>query len=81
MPLAIDIYGSLITLPEKHEYIETWGTDNPKLQKWQRKELPDIFDDVKKDEDGNALLNSEQAAYAKEEVRRCKEGFYYSKTP
>jgi hypothetical protein len=75
--LAIDIYGSLITLPESNAYVETWGTDNPKLQKWRRKELPEIFDDVKKDEDGNALLNAEQAAYAKEEVRRCKEGFYF----
>lgn len=78
MGLAVDIYGSLITLPnEEKAYVETWGTDNPKLQKWRRKELPDIFDDVKKDEDGNALLNAEQAAYAKEEVRRCKEGFYF----
>lgn len=77
MPLAIDIYGSLIQVPDNPTYIETWGTDNPKLQKWRRKELPDIFDEVKKDEDGNALLNTEQAAYAKEEVRRCKEGFYF----
>ncbi len=75
--MAIDIYGSLITLPESSEFIETWGTDNPKLQKWRRRELPDIFDVVKKDEDGNALLNPEQADFAKEEVRRCKEGFYF----
>lgn len=78
MSLAIDVYGSLITLPDNEKaYIETWGTDDPKLQKWRRKELPDYFDDVKKDDDGNALLNVEQAAYAKEEVRRCKEGFYF----
>lgn len=79
MGLAVDIYGSLITLPDCNTYVETWGTDNPKLQKWHRKELPDIFDDgsIKKDDDGNALLNAEQAAYAKEEVRRCKEGFYF----
>lgn len=78
MALAIDVYGSLITIPEnENSYVETWGTDNPKLQKWRRKELPDIFDDIKKDEDGNALLNLEQSAYAKEEVRRCKEGFYF----
>lgn len=77
MALAVDIYGSIIQVPDKPIYIEDWGTDNPKLQKWRRKELPDIFDDVKKDEDGNALLNAEQAEYAKEEVRRCKEGFYF----
>jgi hypothetical protein len=78
MPLAIDVYGSLITLPESDKtYVETWGTDDSKLQKWRRKELPDFFDNVNKDEDGNALLNSEQSEYAKEEVRRCKEGFYF----
>jgi len=78
MGLAVDIYGSLITLPDNDKsYVETWDTDDPKLQKWRRKELPDIFDEVKKDEDGNALLNTEQAAYAKEEVRRCREGFYF----
>jgi len=78
MALAVDIYGSLITLPDNDKsYVETWGTDNPKLQKWRRKELPDYFDEVKKDEDGNALLNVQQSEYAKEEVRRCKEGFYF----
>ena len=78
MALAIDVYGSLITLPDNDKsYVETWGTDDPKLQKWRRRELPDFFDDVKKDEDGNALLNVQQSEYAKEEVRRCKEGFYF----
>jgi len=75
--LAVDIYGSLITVPDCKTYVETWDTDNPKLQKWRRKELPDIFDEIKKDEDGNAILNSVQSDYAKEEVRRCKEGFYF----
>jgi len=78
MALAIDVYGSLITLPDNEKsYVETWGTDDPKLQKWRRKDLPDYFDDIKKDEDGNALLNARQSEYAKEEVRRCKEGFYF----
>lgn len=77
MPLSVDIYGTLVNVPDTPSYIETWGTDNPKLQKWQRKEIPDYFDDVKKDEDGNALLNEQQSEYAKEEVRRCKEGFYF----
>jgi hypothetical protein len=49
MGLAVDIYGSLITLPDNDKsYVETWDTDDPKLQKWRRKELPDIFDEVKK---------------------------------
>ena len=77
MVLAIDIYGALINIPELNVFIEKWGTDNPKLQKWRRKDLPDFFNDVTRDEEGNALLNSKQAFYAKEEVRRCKEGFYF----
>jgi hypothetical protein len=78
MGLAVDIYGSLITLPDTSEHIEDWGYPNdPSMQYWRRKELPDIFDNVKKDEDGNAILTPEQAEYAKEEVRRCREGFFF----
>lgn len=77
MSLAVDIYGSLIHIKDCDGYIETWGTDNPKEQYWRRKELPDIFDEVNKDDDGNAILNPAQKEYAKEEVRRCIEGFYF----
>jgi len=77
MALAVDIYGSLITLPETQSYVEYWGTDNPKLQKWQRRDLPDFFNDIRKDDEGNALLDTRQSEYAKEEVRRCKEGFCF----
>ncbi len=76
--LAIDIYGSLINLPEKGEkYIENWDTDDPSEQYWRRKELPEIFDEVVFDSDGNAKLNEEQKAYAAIEVERCKRGFYF----
>ena len=75
--LAIDIYGTLVHVPDAPKYTEDWGTGNPKEQYWRRKELPEIFDDVAKDDDGNAILNAEQAEYAIEEVRRCKEGFYF----
>lgn len=74
---GIDIYGSLININNNPQHVETWGTDSPKLQKWRRKDIPDFFNDVKKDEDGNALLNAEQAEYAKEEVRRCKDGLWF----
>lgn len=77
MALSVNIYGTMVNVPDNPTFIETWGTDDPKKQKWRRRELPDYFDDVKKDEDGNALLNAQQAEYAKEEVRRCKEGFYF----
>lgn len=79
MGLAINIYGTLITLPDlkEGEFIESWGTDNPKEQYWRRKELPEIFDtDIKFDADGAAVLNYEQKKYAAEEVRRCKKGFW-----
>lgn len=78
MGLAIDIYGSLINIPEKvGKYIENWGTDDIKEQYWRRIELPDIFDDVAFDSDGNAKLTEEQKAYAAIEVERCKKGFYF----
>lgn len=77
--LSIDIYGSIINIPEKTEgkYVENWGTNNPSEQYWRRKELPEIFDDVIFDSDGNAKLTDEQKAYAAIEVERCKKGFYF----
>lgn len=79
MSLAIDVYGTLIRLPENKSSIqvETWDTDDPKEQYWRRRELPDCFDKVQYDADENAILTPEQKQYALEEVRRCKEGFYF----
>lgn len=78
MALQVDIYGTLINIPNSSENVEDWGyPDNPSMQYWRRQELPDYFNTVKKDEDGNALLNEQQAQFAKEEVRRCKEGYYF----
>lgn len=77
MGLSVDVYGTLVSCPE-NDTIQDWGYPNePSMQYWRRKELPAIFDDVKKDEDGNAVLNDEQRLYAKEEVRKCKEGFTF----
>lgn len=77
MSEAINIYGTTVHL--KHDdFVEDWGFPNePSMQYWRRRDLPDYFDEVKKDEDGNALLNTEQSLYAKEEVRRCKDGFTF----
>lgn len=60
--LAVDIYGSLIHVPDVKDgvFVEDWGTNNIKEQYWRRKELPDIFDDVALDDDGNAILTEEQ---------------------
>lgn len=73
----IDVYGTQIPI-KYDDFIEDWGYPNDiTMQYWRRNELPDIFDSVKKDEDGNAILNEVQSEYAKEEVRRCKEGFTF----
>jgi hypothetical protein len=72
------IYGTDIKLSEPPEIIEDWGypTDT-KMQYWRRCDLPEYFEEVEYDRDGNALLNHQQRQYAMEEVRRCKEGFWF----
>jgi hypothetical protein len=78
MPLSIDIYGSLVYLPENPlpEIVDGWELPKEE-QYWRRKELPAIFEDIEYDEDGNALLNREQATYAALEVQRCKIGYWF----
>src|SRR5688572_16539755 len=75
----IEIYGAKIVVPKRSAdtFIETWGTSDPSEQYWRRVGLPDYFDQVKFDREGNADLSSQQRRYAAEEVRRCKEGFWF----
>lgn len=75
----IEVYGTKIHLPirDGNTFIETWGTDIPSEQYWRKKEMPSYFDVVEYDRDGNVLLTSQQRRYAIEEVRRCKEGFWF----
>jgi len=80
MGKILNIYGTDVHIPEPKngEYVEDWGfPDNPKEQYWRRKGLPDFFNEVEYDRDGNALLDKRQSDYAREEVRRCKEGFWF----
>lgn len=78
MSNIVEIFGAKIELPQTHDYIEDWGyADNPKMQYWRRTLLPEYFNEVDYDKDGNALLDSTQRKYALEEVRRCKEGFTF----
>jgi hypothetical protein len=79
MSETITIYHTEITLPKQPpiEQIECWGTGNPSEQYWTRKPLPEYFEEVEYDKDGNALLNSEQREYAIEEVNRCRQGFWF----
>lgn len=79
MPLEVNIYGTLVNVPEKEGglEVENWDTDDPDMQYWRRKELPKFFELVEYDKDGNVLLTKEQEVYAKKEVERCKNGFYF----
>lgn len=79
MGLSVTIYGELIEVPDKSELfdVENWGTDNPKEQYWRRRELPDFFEYVEYDKNKNLLLTREQELYAKKEVERCRNGFYF----
>lgn len=73
----IKIYGVEIPLPNPPDNIEDWGTTEKSEQYWRRRELPAFFEEVEYDKEGNALLNKEQREYAIEEVRRCKEGYWF----
>lgn len=67
-----------IPVPAEDTFIETW--DGSEKQKWNRKELPSIFDDVITEKDGKPIvptLDEAQSNYIKEEVRRCRKGFYF----
>lgn len=74
-----EIYGSLVDLPTLKDdiYIGNWGTNDPREQYWRRQELPDFFEIVEYDKEGNLVLTQEQEIYATEEVRRCREGHYF----
>lgn len=77
--LAVNVYGSLIELPKikDADYAMNWGTRDPSQQYWKRQELPEFFEIVEYDKEGNLVLTEEQEAYASEEVRRCREGFHF----
>lgn len=75
----IDIYGVKVFIEprKKGEYIESWGTNNKEDQYWRRIELPEYFEEVEYDKDGNAILTNIQREYAQQEVYRCKNGFWF----
>lgn len=76
--LSVDIYGSLIYTADGPPDTLIDGWDLPKKdQVWRRKDLPDYFDDIRYDDDGNALLTRQQEQYAAIEVERCKKGYWF----
>lgn len=74
------IYGSNVAVPDPAPgaYIEDWGyPDDPPMQYWRRRDLPDIFAEVELTKDGDAKLTPAQKKYASIEVDRCVNGFYF----
>jgi hypothetical protein len=76
--LYVDVYGTMCyhADPPPDTFIDGYGLSTTE-QFWVRKELPDYFDTIEYDKDGNALLTERQKAYAKIEVERCKRGYWF----
>lgn len=77
MSKKINIYGTEIQLPDYDGEIEDWGTDVSSEQYWRRRELPLFFEQVEYDKEGNALLDYDQREYANDQVKKCREGFWF----
>lgn len=72
------IYGVEILLPEPPPIEKIHGIEyDAKEQYWRRVELPEFFETVSYNKDGDLILTKEQQDYATEEVRRCREGFWF----
>ena len=72
------IYGTTVLLPERpaDKEIENYGKPR-KEQKWNRGELPKMFDNVEYSKlDGKLILTPEQNEYAESELKRCRDGFW-----
>lgn len=75
---TINIYGNDILLPEPPPINEIYGNELPiSEQYWKRMELPEYFETVSYNKEGDLLLTPQQQVYASEEVRRCREGFWF----
>jgi hypothetical protein len=75
MSTTVEVYNTTIKIPEPPSEID--GCDLPKAeQMWRRKELPEYFETVEYNKSGDLILTPKQEEYAREEVRRCKEGYW-----
>lgn len=79
MGLSVNIYGSLVHTPDVpalETLIDGYGLPREE-QIWQRKPLPSFFDSVEVDKEGNVFLTQNQEAYARREIDRCKNGYWF----
>jgi hypothetical protein len=75
---TLELYGVKIKLPDRPPLEEIKGYGLPLAeQRWQREELPEYFNKVEYNKAGDLILTEAQEAFAREEVRRCKEGFWF----
>jgi len=65
------IYGIEYRLPEKPSYISS------KKQKFTKTPIPEDFDDLEFDEDGNAIYSDEQIKFITKEGERIKNGYWF----
>jgi hypothetical protein len=78
MSETIEIYGSKIKLPPQPKHEDIWGHDLPEEQQmWTRVELPESFNKVDKDSNGDVVLTPEQEVFADRELERCRNGFWF----
>ena len=77
MSEIIEVYGTKIKLPEQPVKEEIINYNLPiKEQKWYKKELPNFFEKVEYNKNGNLILTAQQEEYARQEVERCKKGIW-----
>jgi hypothetical protein len=73
----VEVYGTKIRLPEQPNQEEILNYGLPiKQQKWVKKELPQYFDRVEYNKNGDLILTYEQELYARQEVENCKKGIW-----
>ena len=74
---TIEIYGTQVLLPEQPLLAEMLYSDQSrKQQKWVKQELPEYFEKVDVNKNGDLFLTPQQQSYASKEVERCKKGVW-----
>jgi len=77
MAEKVEIYGTTITIPETPKDSGGLNYGLPRNEQvWKRKPLPDFFDKVEINKQGDLILTLQQEIYAAEEVKRCKQGVW-----